>query len=443
MRTDNSEHINRTKNLNILRLEVNILTFPLFVLDKELVGRPGHIQCRIQRKGEELIWVVSGHKSPSDVSPKLKKCFGLPGPFDKDILYAVIWDIEKNHQKPFHDPYVIRSWRHILDLAHKSYSSENIELAKTAVKRLSVITVYQSNAFFVKEAGKYRSEESIFRPFTRVILKGERDGRDELIEENVLYFDPLLLSNINNRYVKPIDYELYMNLQRPLARRIFEILDPKFYALRKRKEKRVNFRYSTLCQLLPSRQQVHYSCARRIFDRAFDELYKSDYLADAEWTKTDDRHDWLIHYVPGKIPDGNGAVQLSLAEAEKVDYRKSLTRRLQRYIPNASIPREIPDRTIDHFLYKIEEGEIMPEKIKSPVAYMKGLTDEPFPSLIEREEMAKRKEREMKGSREHHYQGHETHDDDYRREMQQLIREFNASFIKGVPSHERGGESHE
>lgn len=430
MRINNCEQRDLLPRWDILRVEVNMLTFPLFTLEKDQVGRPGHIHCRIRKSGEELIWVVSGHKSPPDLPMPLKKCFGLPGPFDKDILYAVIWDIEKNYPKPFHDPYIIGSWRHILELAHKSYTSENIALAKTAIKRLSTITVYQSNAFFVKETGRYRSSESIFRPFTRVFLKGECDERNEITEETLVFFDPFLLSNINNRYVKPINFELYMDLQRPLARRIFEILDPKFFAVLRRREKRVNFRYSTLCQLLPSKLQSHYSLARRVFDRACDELYKRDYLADVEWKKTDQKYDWIINYFPGKILCGYKNSEGCGSPSKAKGYRENLINKIKLYFPHSPVPDEIPEENIDYFLYKIEQGEVMPGKVKSPVAYMKSLIVEPFPSLVERKELAEKRNTEMKERFERERERYEADREKHGKELQKRIREFNASFIK-------------
>jgi hypothetical protein len=421
-------------------------------MEKDHVGRPGHIHCRIQKNGAELVWVVSGHKTPADAPIPFKNCFGLPGPFDKDILYAVIWDIEKNYPKPFDDPYIITSWRHILDIAHKSYTSENIALAKAAIKRLSTITVYQSNAFFVKETGKHRSSESIFRPFTRVFIKGEYDEKDDIREESLVFFDPLLLSNINNRYVKPIDFELYMSLQRPLARRIFEILDPKFFAVLRRGRRSVNFRYSTLCQLLPSKQQFHYSLARRVFDRAFDELYKREYLSDVAWKKTDERHDWVINYIPGKILSGYqnnescGATSCGRDKnissfSQVTGYREKLIRKINRYFPHCPIPNDISDEKIDHFLYKVEQGEVMPDKVKSPVAYMKSLNIEPFPSQFKREELAERQKTEQKERRETECERYEAYREKHGEEIQNLIRDFNASFTRKACSRKEGGQA--
>lgn len=289
-----------------VRLEVNLLTFPLFTLDKDKAGKPGCIQCHIQKDDRKIEWLVTSQDIPKELEGKFGKLKygGLPGPFDKDIFFAIMWDIE-TLSKPVQNPYEITSWSRLLKLARKAYKYENVELAKNAVKRMTLTTVHTFNAYLIKETGKYRTREEIFRPFMKAVFTGEQDEKGNKSESNFITIDDYLLSNINNRFVKPIDYEFYMGLKRPGARRLFEILDPKFFAVKKS----VNLRYSTQCQLFPCERQAYLSDAKKIVDRFCEDLYKKGYLSDVEWEKTEDKKDWLINYYPGKIITGHDTIK--------------------------------------------------------------------------------------------------------------------------------------
>jgi phage replication O-like protein O len=87
---------------------------------------------------------------------------------------------------------------------------------------------------------------------------------------------------------------------------------------------------------------------------------------------------------------------------KEIYLKKSLTERLlkmlKRQFPGAHIPDNLPAEKVDLFLYKIERGEINPAKVNNPMAYIKSLNGEPFPSLPAREEAARKKKTEREES---------------------------------------------
>lgn len=80
-----------------------------------------------------------------------------------------------------------------------------------------------------------------------------------------------------------------------------------------------------------------------------------------------------------------------------ISLRERIFLKLTEHFPQLRIPGSVPAERMDYFLFLIETGGIKASRIDSPVAYMMSdkLVIEPFPSLPEREEEArKRKERE-------------------------------------------------
>jgi|GEM_PF-2595713 len=97
----------------------------------------------------------------------------------------------------------------------------------------------------------------------------------------------------------------------------------------------------------------------------------------------------------------------SLSQRMKQTYsaesRERLLSGLKKIFPQHSFPQDLPlkePEKIDYLLWKVESGEIKPHLIKSPLAYIKSLAiDGPFPSIREREEARRKKNRETEEER--------------------------------------------
>jgi hypothetical protein len=126
------------------------------------------------------------------------------------------------------------------------------------------------------------------------------DGK-KVIDKVYISFEPVLFENIRKRYVRPLD-KGYMDTQldRWLAKRLYELLGIKFYGLRK-KGVPYRTRYSRLCAMLGTKRQQHLSYARRVLGRAHQELQQTGFLEKIEWFPLLNvpEHDWMLRYWPG------------------------------------------------------------------------------------------------------------------------------------------------
>jgi len=137
--------------------------------------------------------------------------------------------------------------------------------------------------------------------YDRIVLKGESLSDGEIANTNYVHLGSWYLSNINARYVKPIDYDYYKSLQRPIASRLYEILSVKFYGLMESGGKFIRYRYSTLCDLLPVKRQKYFSRAKQIMDPSHKKLEKTGFLSGYAWDDiADEKRDWYIYYFPGE-----------------------------------------------------------------------------------------------------------------------------------------------
>ncbi len=122
----------------------------------------------------------------------------------------------------------------------------------------------------------------------------------EIIKKVYFGFGPEVFRNIQSRYIRPVDKGfLDTRLDSWLAKRLYEVLGPKFYGLRK-KGVPYRTRYTRLCALLGTKQQNYPSIAKRILGRAHEELQLHGFIAKVEWFPTlKEKSDWVLHYWPG------------------------------------------------------------------------------------------------------------------------------------------------
>jgi len=138
-----------------------------------------------------------------------------------------------------------------------------------------------------------------FSLYERIIFAGERlpDGRRS--EQNLLYLGTWYLESLNSLYVKPLDYDYYLKLRTPIARRLYELLGVKFYRIADRPGALIRYRYSTLCRLLPVKRHSYRSRIHQQLGSAHEELLRGGFLDQARDTPVPHKSDWYIHYRPG------------------------------------------------------------------------------------------------------------------------------------------------
>ncbi|RMD59481.1 MAG: hypothetical protein D6828_01410, partial [Nitrospirae bacterium] len=270
--------------------EANLFRMPLFVFDKHMVGKNISLKYLWEKDGKKCLW---------QVSPNVE--YGLGGAFDDAVLMA-IWKIISDMKKPVENPINIGSLRNIARImGYKKPSGKEFLKIKTSLYRLASLTLITAYSFFSKEKGRYLEiKEGIFHLIDKVYLSTEDKNREGNIEENLIWLNHEVLSNINEHYVRPIDLDFYFSLKHNITRGLFKILSESTFASTS-SDNSVRYKYSTICSRLVIRQWKNLSRAKQQLDPAHRELVAKRFLASFRWDGIKNtKNDWYIQYIPEK-----------------------------------------------------------------------------------------------------------------------------------------------
>jgi hypothetical protein len=278
----------------VIRSEVNLLTFPFFALwDKDVKKRTEtEYRTVITRDAQklEIAWIVMA-------SPR----YGYPGPFDRKV-YKAIEQIISEFPLPIQNPILIGSLYNLCKrMGINKYGGSQYGKIKESLKRITTTSIESKGTYYSKERKEWI--EDIFHLYDRVIFKGAKLPNGNIADTNYLYLNSWYLDNINARYVKPIDWLYYKSLRTPISQRLYELLSVKFYGIIDRGNNCLCYKYSTLCDLLPIARQKYISKAKQILDPAHTELNEKGFLNTWSWEElslSNGDNDWIIRYYPGK-----------------------------------------------------------------------------------------------------------------------------------------------
>jgi len=279
-------------NDDVVRSEVNFLVLPFFALwDKDAKKRiKTEYETKVKRGDQrlEVTWKVLAQPE-----------FGYPNHFDKRVHKAVERIIEEL-PAPIQNPIPIGSFYNLCQKMGVTKGGKTYKSIRLALIKLRATTIQSKGAFYSKNDEKYI--EDVFGVYDRVIFTGERLENGEIADDNYIYLNSWYLDNINANYVKPIDWDYYISLKTPLAQRLYELLGVKFYGVMMKKAKKLSYKYSTLCELLPAVRQKYLSKAKTVLDPAHEKLKETGFLGDYDWDETSPKTkgDWLITYTVGE-----------------------------------------------------------------------------------------------------------------------------------------------
>jgi plasmid replication initiation protein len=265
-----------------VRAEVNMLSLPFFALNnRDAFSRRKTVYEVKERVGDEVvhrIWRVTGSQH-----------LGHPAPYDKQVFRAIEAIIDEQGY-PVENPVAFTTYELLRKMGEPT-GGRQYKMVRRSIDRIVATTIIAQNIFWRKDRRRWHSET--FHIYERCVYQGEELPSGRIAERNHLYLHPLYLESINARYVKPLDYEYYKSLERPLAKRLYELLGYKFYGAFKNGSDTLIYNYSTLCQLLPMKPQPYLSLAKRCLDPAHEELIKTEFLARVLWKS------WKIYYLAG------------------------------------------------------------------------------------------------------------------------------------------------
>ena len=162
-------------------------------------------------------------------------------------------------------------------------------------KRMVATTIMSESSIFLADRKQYVTDT--FHVFDRVVLVGEelKDGtRSEFYEVHLSQWQ---LTNLNQGYLLPLDFNAYLKLHRDIAKALFGHLSVWFYASRGQS---IEKKYQDLCQLLNIRAYPHLSKARSVLEPSLQELTEIGYLSTWELVRTARGTDFKLTLCPGK-----------------------------------------------------------------------------------------------------------------------------------------------
>jgi hypothetical protein len=257
-------------NVSIIRSEVNFLIYPFFTIDnKKSSVKEIEFESTVERGGQKvtIFW---------GVYPNVK--FGTPKQFDKK-LFDTIQEIIETLPRPLQNPIPIGSLYSLCKrMGINPNEGKNYRYIRESLLRLRGITIVSRGTFYDK--GKRMWIEDTFGLYDRIVWVGEQLPDGTIADTNYLYFGSKYLENINNGYVRPIDYEFYKKLNSPIAKRLYEILGVKFYAIFHSGSfiPYIRYLYDTLCNLIPVTRFSSLSRIKQQFALAIGELTKGKFL---------------------------------------------------------------------------------------------------------------------------------------------------------------------
>src|SRR5690242_4382678 len=161
-------------------------------------------------------------------------------------------------------------------------------------KRMVATTIMSQASIFMADRRQYATDT--FHVFDRVVLVGEELNDGSRSEFYQVYLSQWQLTNLNQGYLLPLDFNAYLKLKRDIAKALFGHLSVWFYASRGQS---IEKKYADLCQLLNIRAYPHLSKAASVLEPSMKELTEIGYLSHWELVRTSRGADFKLILSPG------------------------------------------------------------------------------------------------------------------------------------------------
>jgi hypothetical protein len=243
-------------------------------------------------------------------------------------------------------------------------------------KRMVATTIMSEASIFMADRRQYATDT--FHVFDRVVLVGEElhDGtRSEFYQ---VYLSHWQLTNLNQGYLLPLDFNAYLKLKRDISKALFGHLSVWFYASRGQS---VEKKYPDLCQLLNVRAYPHLSKARAVLEPSLEELSEIGYLSSWELTRTSRGSDFKLMLSPGKrllsLPNFSSVVNPEARAALEARLPSWVGELVERGVADRKarqLALDIPDEQavsdqIEYAEYLIQQDRRVRGKISNPAGF--------------------------------------------------------------------------
>ena len=290
----------------ILRVELNYLYFPLFVLDVHHVGsKETRVHSIITLPSKPTIRTLT-------VIPD--KTLGSGGPFEHRAFRAVEKLLSESYFRGGLEPQLVLRPSDILKaMGYGKARGPEYKALRTFFQRMLGMQLLSDQAICDKKRGVYLTlDEQVPPIYEDVRWAGSR---------MTIVLGSLYLSNLAANYVKLFDYPYYKKIRTGTARRLFELISPRAYKY----GKEVYFTYSHLCESLPIARANYPSEVDRQFRPACKRLVKQRFIKECNYNveirgrySTNPRLDGKFTFVMGDSFEDSQVGEWDKEEADRV-----------------------------------------------------------------------------------------------------------------------------
>ena len=200
--------------------ELNLAEFPLAAISDRIsdgiktVMLEDSIFDRVERRQVTRRIVLSGSDQ-----------YGLPTAKDDDVLLACI---QISKQQNFKSPHILFTRYELLKLLGWSDESKSYARLAQSLRRWKGLTIFSDRAFY-----DFAQKSWVNRDFgvfdSLYIYRKEADTGRGIRALSRFTWNEVLFSSFQSGYLKRIDWRLYTSLRSPIAKRLYRLLDKRFF----------------------------------------------------------------------------------------------------------------------------------------------------------------------------------------------------------------------
>jgi hypothetical protein len=287
----------KTKKADETRIgkdEMNLIEHPFSLLTDRRDPNQKAIMCQIpmRGKGGELVaatWEVTGSEK-----------YGLPYAADEDVVLVLL---ELTKEQGFQSRTIQFSRYELIRRIKGDVlpSGRDYRRIEDALARLNGVSI-KTNHFWDNRAKKYATLG--FHILEDFALYEEPSGnkakRGQLpIRHSYITWDKHLFQSFTDGYIKSLDLDRYFALSSSIARRLYRLLDKRFYDGKPQFE--INLRQLAHEHIGLARSYKYESQVKQAMDRAHDELIAAGFVGGVEYRDTPDGLN-VIYFNTNRVP---------------------------------------------------------------------------------------------------------------------------------------------
>lgn len=202
------------------RDEMNLIEFPLSsVADRFLDGRKTVVFS-------DTVWDRDRRQHlPRELAISGSDRYGLPTSKDEDVLLGCL---QLTRMAEFQSRQVEFSRYELLKLLRWSDDSKSYRRLATALRRWKGVTIYSDRAFY--DHGRKSWVNRDFGVFDNLYLyERESVAEGAAAARSWFVWNEVFFDSFQAGYLKRLDWKLYCRLKDPVAKRLYRLLDKRFY----------------------------------------------------------------------------------------------------------------------------------------------------------------------------------------------------------------------